>query len=313
MNPFRFPINSLFGGGSFQFDPMNLILEASDKKGALYLGNYEAASDVALLRKHGIKAVLTVAADLRLNYSQSEGIVHEVIPAFDTVGYDLSKHFGRCLDFIEKSLEETSVLVHCLAGISRSATITIAYLMRTKKMGFDQAFSFVKKKRKIIFPNPGFVRQLRVFADQLKIKPFGETNRSRSKAKIPDEIQSNLRSLSLNNFQKKNMNQEPNNFKTPQKNYNYYNVNFTINNKEKNISGVKPINNTPQMKKPNNNFNYAKNPYVQNLTKSNKKDPITKSSEKLFSNNFMTPSPAKNSGNKNRELENYIFLKNKKY
>lgn len=311
MNPFRFPITSLFSGGAFlPFEPLNLILEASENNGALYLGNYEAASDVVLLRKHGIKAVLTVAADLRLNYPSNEGIIHEVIPALDMVSYDLSRHFSRCLEFIEKTRKETNVLVHCLAGISRSATIVIAYLMKLNKIGFDQSFNFVKKRRKIIFPNPGFVRQLRVYSSQMKVKGFGDTNRARSKAKLVDDNSANLRSLSLNNVTaQKKINQEPINFKTPQKSYNYYNVNFSSNTKEKAYYGVKPINNTPQMKKPVNN-SFVKNPYTQSLTKSNKKD-MGKSSEKLNSN-FFTPSPAKNQSTKAKENENFMFLKSRK-
>ena len=309
MNPFRFPITSLLGAGSFlSFEPMNLIIEPSEGKGAVYLGNYEAASDVALLKKHGVKAVLTVAADLRLNYPSSEGFTHEVISAQDMVSFDLSKHFSRCFDFIDRLRAETNVLVHCLAGISRSATIVIMYLMRGSHMSFESAFSFVKKRRKIIFPNPGFVRQLRVFSSQLKGKGAEKGTRSRSKAKV-DEFSSSanaLRSLSLSNVQKK---QEPISFKTPQKSYNYYNVNFATPGPERQQGGIKTINYTPQMKKPGNNtnnnsnniystMNAGKNPYSQNLSKTGKKEVVTKSYEKL------TPT-------KPKEQENFMFLRKK--
>ena len=286
MNPFRFPITSLLGPNSFlSFEPMNLIIEPSENCGGLYLGNYEAASDVSLLKKHGIRAVLTVAADLKLTYP--EGFAHERIAAFDMVSYDLSKHFNRCFEFIDKLRAETNVLVHCLAGISRSATIVIAYLMRMNKSGFDQAFSFVKKRRKIIYPNPGFIRQLKIFSSQINGKNVGviDKNRAQSKAKF-DESQNNLRSLSLTNIKKKQ--QEPINFKTPQKSYNYFNVNFVSNaiTLEKNKTTAKPmVNYNSNLKNPND---YVKNPYMQNLSKSNKKESTTKLTTK-----FMTPVPTK--------------------
>jgi len=46
--------------------------------------------------------------------------------------------------------------VHCYAGVSRSATIVIAYLMAEMNMGFMDAFSFTKSKRFVVFPNFGF-------------------------------------------------------------------------------------------------------------------------------------------------------------
>ena len=54
-----------------------------------------------------------------------------------------------------------------MAGVSRSATIVIAYLMWKKKMKFDEAFSFVQKKRTIV-PNYGFKQQLKLFEKELE-------------------------------------------------------------------------------------------------------------------------------------------------
>ena len=51
-------------------------------------------------------------------------------------------------------------MLHCAAGISRSATFTIAFLMRQKKMYFLDAKAYVKSKRPYAHPNSGFVRQL---------------------------------------------------------------------------------------------------------------------------------------------------------
>lgn len=152
------------------FDPMNLIIEPSDDVGGVYLGNYEAASNTTLLRKHKINAVLTVAAGTGLHYSNSSIANHEVIPAMDVEYYDLSKHFEQCFDFIEKARKNTNVLIHCWAGVSRSATIVIMYLMRKYEFSLDEAHSFVKKKRRQIYPNPGFLRQLKNFEATLRSK-----------------------------------------------------------------------------------------------------------------------------------------------
>ncbi|KAL0162868.1 hypothetical protein M9458_042264, partial [Cirrhinus mrigala] len=59
------------------------------------------------------------------------------------------------------------VLVHCQAGISRSATICLAYLMKKKRVRLEEAFEFVKQRRSIISPNFSFMGQLLQFESQV--------------------------------------------------------------------------------------------------------------------------------------------------
>ena len=66
-------------------------------------------------------------------------------------------------DFIEENIGKTNVLVHCQAGVSRSATIVIAYMMRKYQYSMDVAVDRVKKRRPYIDPNKGFMKQLREF------------------------------------------------------------------------------------------------------------------------------------------------------
>lgn len=51
-------------------------------------------------------------------------------------------------------------LVHCKMGVSRSASTVIAYAMKEFGWSLEKAYNFVKQKRSITRPNPGFMRQL---------------------------------------------------------------------------------------------------------------------------------------------------------
>ena len=60
------------------------------------------------------------------------------------------------------------MLVHCHAGISRSATVCIAYIMWYRHWSMEKAYSFLKSKRSLIAPNLNFMRQLHEFEAQLE-------------------------------------------------------------------------------------------------------------------------------------------------
>ncbi len=55
---------------------------------------------------------------------------------------------------------EGAVFVHCNAGVSRAATVVIAYYMRTQGAPLRDAWEHVKSVRPCIRPNDGFRKQL---------------------------------------------------------------------------------------------------------------------------------------------------------
>ena len=58
--------------------------------------------------------------------------------------------------------------MHCLAGVSRSVTVTIAYLMSTCGMTLNEAYDFVKDRKSNVSPNFNFMGQLLDFERQLR-------------------------------------------------------------------------------------------------------------------------------------------------
>ena len=89
-----------------------------------------------------------------------EEFIHKRFEIDDDDHQNIIQYFGECLKFIKG---KEKVLVHCMAGASRSATIVIAYLMWTNKWKFDKALDFVTTKRPIVCPNDGFQSQLKIF------------------------------------------------------------------------------------------------------------------------------------------------------
>ncbi|WVQ72786.1 hypothetical protein IAR50_002346 [Cryptococcus sp. DSM 104548] len=55
------------------------------------------------------------------------------------------------------------VLIHCQAGMSRSASLCAAYLIFTYALSPDQAIQLIKEKREVIEPSDNFIGQLQVY------------------------------------------------------------------------------------------------------------------------------------------------------
>jgi len=63
--------------------------------------------------------------------------------------------------------KDEGVLVHCLAGISRSVTVTMAYLMYKRSLSLNDAYDLVRARKSNISPNFHFMGQLLDFERQL--------------------------------------------------------------------------------------------------------------------------------------------------
>ncbi|EGR28016.1 hypothetical protein IMG5_184860 [Ichthyophthirius multifiliis] len=138
------------------------------KHGCLYLGGIKAACDLAFLKENNIKAVLTVQDCDELQYEQNTQINHHKICASDCSTYDIKKDFYESYEFINENLEKTNVLVHCFKGVSRSPTICIAYLMKKENIRCSEAYQEIKKHRKEVNPNGGFMFHLEKFYQEIR-------------------------------------------------------------------------------------------------------------------------------------------------
>ena len=74
----------------------------------------------------------------------------------------------HAVEFIKSCLDQKGkILVHCFAGMSRSASCVIAYMMTHLGKTYYQALSHCKKCRSIVAPNLGFAKELMRYEEDL--------------------------------------------------------------------------------------------------------------------------------------------------
>ena len=120
------------------------------------------------------------------SYNKEDNFIHKVIGIPDVFTENIIQYFGECLLFME---DNKKVLVHCMAGASRSATIIIAYLMWKNQLDFTEAVTLLEQIRPIISPNYGFVRQLQMFEKLLKKNNYNINTINFKEIKYPRIIQ----------------------------------------------------------------------------------------------------------------------------
>jgi atypical dual specificity phosphatase len=138
--------------------------------GRLYVGGASAAQDALWLEENRITHVLNVADEVCLNHAllQSSGIAHRWLGIADHCEFDIREHFEAAFEFILAAYQLSGrILVHCAAGVSRSATIVIAFIMHFEGLCLREALALVREKRPIVYPNKGFYTALLDFEEEL--------------------------------------------------------------------------------------------------------------------------------------------------
>jgi protein-tyrosine phosphatase len=137
----------------------NVIYSHDDGKPFLFLGGVNSSAKENLI-KLGITHVLNVADELE-NDKNLTDIACLKLNVEDYHDEEIQIHFDNAHKFIRDAFEQKgTVLVHCYAGVSRSATIVLSYLMNHYKMSLMEAIVHTKTKRTIIHPNSGFIEKL---------------------------------------------------------------------------------------------------------------------------------------------------------
>lgn len=163
-------MDTMFNTPSFplSWKPVDLIFENPEKKSKLFLGNIGSFNDKIFLMENKISAIVSICPDVSAPQLPDLIKEHIIIPILDSEKAEILNELDRVSDFIDRNFEEgNAILVHCMAGSSRSAAFVIGFLMRKNSWCFEKAYLFAKGKRAQVFPNSGFQRQLRIYERQL--------------------------------------------------------------------------------------------------------------------------------------------------
>ncbi|CAF1572388.1 unnamed protein product [Adineta ricciae] len=126
----------------------------------LYIGCAKLARSKFFLDSNNIHGIINVTQNEPIAYPESYDYLRVNID--DEPSEQIQLFFQNVFEFIRRHHNlGHSVLVHCQMGVSRSATLVIAYLMIDGRKTLGEAFLQVKSARPQIDPNEGFIRQLR--------------------------------------------------------------------------------------------------------------------------------------------------------
>jgi len=133
----------------------------------LYLAGIDEVIDEVESREHSITHILNVAEEITCDRSDEYSYLH--VPITDDGQDDISLILDICADWIHNAIVNGgTIMVHCWGGVSRSACIVIAYMVKYRSMSVDTAYYVTRNKRLIIDPWRFYLDQVRRWADTQK-------------------------------------------------------------------------------------------------------------------------------------------------
>ena len=141
---------------------MSIERDLSEVYPGLFLSSVYPASDDGLLKSRGITHIINLSGLGNLHPTE---FVYYRIDIDDRESENIAQYFKPAIEFIMNAmLVGGKVLIHCAAGVSRSPTIVMAYLIDRHNFTPATALKYVRERRPVVDPNLGFRRQLVEFA-----------------------------------------------------------------------------------------------------------------------------------------------------
>ena len=142
----------------------------------LYICNWQVSNNIDEIKRNNIKAVLTIETQPKpvkvTDYYRKNNIDFLYLRLEDLPQANISQYFDISYDFIDAHVSrKQNVVLHCWAGVSRSATLVMNYILKKiimqrrnelicVKCLLDNVLKYMRSKRPIVNPNTGFKNQI---------------------------------------------------------------------------------------------------------------------------------------------------------
>jgi len=154
----------------------------------LWVGDLRSPCNKESLKEHNIEMIVSAVYGATAHYPFH--FTYEKANLRDIEDEDILQDIQRLLPEIRQQiLNNKGVLVHCMQGASRSATIVAAYLIKYHDMTADEALEYMKSKRSCVNPNQGYRDQLKQFETMIETqRKTEEERRIKEMTEIENEL-----------------------------------------------------------------------------------------------------------------------------
>ena len=149
-----------------EMDPREFAQPANEIITGIWLGNANASQDETFFRTHQINVVFNCTKNLSF---ANHATIQYRVPVDDNLEEDEIRNLGLwspeiAFKIMRHHINGDRVLIHCMAGMQRSAACTAMFLIVLNRWRTDQTIEFIRSKRQIaFFPSANFLRSIQQF------------------------------------------------------------------------------------------------------------------------------------------------------
>ncbi len=135
----------------------------------VWIGSVKDASDANFIKKHDIRLIINATANEPIRYTRDVNTYRVPIDDSPSDADKLTRYLPITSLLINDMVRyNKNVLVHCYAGMNRSATVVAAYLMFSRGWPASKAMAYIKQRKPETFTPMNFCPALKAWEARLR-------------------------------------------------------------------------------------------------------------------------------------------------